>query len=120
MQLTLIGIHEGKDITLNGFKFTGGVTEIPDDAGPARNILMNFHNAFPDGMLERDEETGKLVLKAKDLVESDVTIPHSNHTVGATRTTAPAPVEKVEGLSDDGGVAVPSGTAKPAGKQPKG
>ena len=120
MRLTLLGPHAGKNITISGFKFVEGVTEIPDDAGPARNILVNFHQAYPDAMLEEGED-GKLQLKATGPAESAVTVPHSNHTIGATVTApAPAPVpEKVEGLSEDGGVAQPSGSAPPAGKQPK-
>lgn len=113
MRLFLVGPHEGKSKRIAGFLFRDGMTELPDDAGPAKNILMNFHSAYPEEMLKRDEETGKLVLReaityGQSAADITLDIPR----------TEPVSYE-LEGLNADGGMTKDAPDAPPAGRQRK-
>ncbi len=62
MRLHLVGPRQGQTVRLGGFQFVKGSVNIPDDAGYVQNMLANFHNAYPEGRIQRDGE-GKLSLR---------------------------------------------------------
>lgn len=62
MEFALVGPHQGKDITLGGFRFRRGVADIPEDAKDAHNLLRNFYSAHPAHLIVRGED-GKLFLQ---------------------------------------------------------
>ncbi len=64
MEFALVGPHQGKTMKLGGFAFKNGVTEVPDEARDAQNLLQNHYSCYPSHMLENIG--GKLRVKEVD------------------------------------------------------
>lgn len=62
MEFALVGPHQGKTMSLGGFRFKDGVTEVPDEARDAHNLLQNHYSCYPSHRLGKDS-TGKLFVK---------------------------------------------------------
>lgn len=114
MRMVLIGAHQGKDIVRGGIRFQKGVAVLPDENnGPAKNLLMNFFDAYPEEMLE-DVGDGKLGVRELPEVATLSTIPHSNHTIGAN-DAPPVAEAGEEGAAE---VTNPDGSPKDPAKNP--
>src|SRR5438874_1946888 len=86
MQFALIGPNQGKTIRLGGFAFQKGLTDVPEKAEDAQNLLRNFYDAHPVHLLD-EVEGGQLVVREAEEK------PRRMASVPAAGAPAPAPIK---------------------------